>query len=266
MAENTEAGLDLQLITTTPMGGIRLYAMNTDTMCRRMVAEMDFYGKAGAAEAVNILNEGEGSIKYESGDYVGYLKSGKFPTITAEDLRLVLDRYILTKIGAFPDCYERLATDFEAKGDLVSALVTCERAVSLFYGFGHPVSFHADMLVRGNRETEGRDAAKSALGMPLWTVADTMGDLDKVAKAAGFTGSEILGEMHAWRAKDDRKEELGEDLIPEQVALDQAAHIMDAVVMGAYEGGWTAAIPEIAEKYEFSGYPDVAKFLLAWRG
>lgn len=75
-----------------------------------------------------------------------YLKSGKFPTLTEADLRLVLDRYLLTKVGAFPDSYERLASNFFDTNNEVSALVTCERAVSIFYGWGHPVNFHAKLM------------------------------------------------------------------------------------------------------------------------
>jgi hypothetical protein len=263
MAKNTEAGLDLQIVVTTPMGGIRLYAMSTDAMCRRMIAEMDFYGQSGSTDAIEMLNKD--GVKYTSGDYVPFLKSGKFDSITEDDLRLVMDRYLLTMVGPFPDCYERLATHFKSKDDVVSALVTCERAVSLFYGFGHPVSFHANMLMASERVIEGKDAAKCALGMPLWTTADSKEDLNRLAKSAGYTGIDIIGEMHAYRARDSREEELGEDLPKEQVALDQAAHLMDAVVMGAVEGGWTMAVPKIAENYKFSGYPDVAKFLLTYK-
>ena len=74
------------------------------------------------------------------------LKSGKFPTFTENDLKLVLDRYLLTKVGDFPDCFERLATNFFETKNEISALVTCERAVSIFYGWGHPVNFHAKMM------------------------------------------------------------------------------------------------------------------------
>ena len=49
----------------------------------------------------------------------------------------------------------------------VSALVTCERAVSIFYGWGHPVAFHARALSgMKDRSVEARDAARSALGNP----------------------------------------------------------------------------------------------------
>lgn len=76
------------------------------------------------------------------------LKSGKFPALTEADLKLVLDRYLLTKVGAFPDCYERLANNFFETKNEISALVTCERAVSIFYGWGHPVNFHAKLMSR----------------------------------------------------------------------------------------------------------------------
>lgn len=51
---------------------------------------------------------------------------------------------------------------------------------------------------------------------------------------AGYTGSAILGKMHDFRAKDERKDEMGEGLSPAQVALDQAAHLMDAIAMSKY--------------------------------
>ena len=253
--------MELQLVRTCNAGMV-LESMSTDLMCRRIVAEMDFYGKESATDAVAMLNEA--GFEYSSGDYIDYIKSGRFPTITEEDLRLVLDRYLLTKVGPFPDCYERLADNFLEKKDTISALVTCERAVSLFYGWGHPVAFHADMLMMIGRETEAKDAARAALGMPLWTVGRNKAGLERAATTAGFTGTEILGEMHAYRAAEERTEEIKEGLDPAQLALDQAAHLMDACVMGAIEGGWPALIPTIAEKYRSAGYDDVADFFEAY--
>ena len=38
------------------------------------------------------------------------------------------------------------------RNDYTSALVTCERAVSLFFGWGHPIAMHANILaqIEGN--------------------------------------------------------------------------------------------------------------------
>jgi len=255
--------MDLQIVRTTPVG-ITLVALGTDQYCHRLVAEMDFYGAAGSAKAMSLLNAG-GQL-YNSGDYIPLLKSGKFAAITEEDLRLVLDRFLLTKVGAFPDCFERLSSAFLKTGNEVSALVTCERAVSIFYGWGHPLLWHATMMsgIPG-RESEARDCARAALGNPVWTVAKTAEELDALAKLAGFSGAAILGEMHAYRANDPRTDDIGEGLSPIQVTLDQAAHLMDAVALGAVPGGWASADAreKLAAKYREGGYPQMADFILS---
>jgi hypothetical protein len=209
--------MDLQLVQTTECG-IKLVSVGTDQLCHRMAVEADFYSKPTATKAIELLNrDGE---KYQSGDFLPMLRSGKFPSLTENDLRLILDRFILTKVGAFPDCYERLANYNLEAGQDVNALVTCERAVSVFYGWGHPTAFHAKMLAKiSGRDKEARDAARAALNMPKWTVADTKGDLETIAQLAGFSGAKIVGEMHAFRAKDPRTDEIGEGLSPAQVRL-----------------------------------------------
>lgn len=160
--------MDLQLVRTTEVG-IYLVAMGTDQYCHRLAVEKDFFSLPSAPNAVELLNAA--GQMYTPGDFLPFLRSGKFPSATAADLRLVLDRYLLTKVGAFPDCYERLATNFWETENEVSALVTCERAVSIFYGWGHPVNFHAKLMSRiPGREKESRDAARASLGQPAWTV------------------------------------------------------------------------------------------------
>lgn len=54
--------------------------------------------------------------------------------------------------------------------------------------------------------------------------------------------------MHEFRAKDERKEEVGEGLSPAQVALDQAAHLMDAIAMSKSH---TCIAPIIDTKHNF---------------
>lgn len=253
--------MDLQLVRTTETG-LRLVAMASTSYCRRIVAEMDFYSRPNADEAIEIINKD--SPLYEKGEFLGLLRSGKFPAITEEDLALILDRYLLTKVGPFPDCYERIAQNFLNKGDEVSALVTCERAVSIFYGWGHPLLYYSNMLRKcSDRDLEARDTARTTLGMPIWTIADKQAELEELALNAGFTGCQILGEMHAYRANDPREDDIGEGLSPIQVTLDQAAHYMDAMAFGNIDGGWEACKEIIASKYEEAGYPEMATFIKA---
>jgi hypothetical protein len=66
-------------------------------------------------------------------------------------------------------------------------------------------------------DIEARDAARSALGMPAFTVASNKEDMESLAVLAGFSGSAILGEMHAFRSKDPRTDDIGEGMSPIQV-------------------------------------------------
>jgi hypothetical protein len=162
--------MPLQLVRTTECG-VKLVSLDTNHFCHRIAAELDFESHPSAAKAIDIANKQ--SHLYNAGDFNILLKSGKFPTATPEDLQLVLDRFMLMKVGAFPDSYERLANNFAAQGNDVSALVTCERSVSLFYSWGHPMYFHTKMLERLGRGKEVTEAARSCMGVPKWTIAES---------------------------------------------------------------------------------------------
>lgn len=164
-------GMDLQIAATTE-AGVKLVALSTDKYVARIAAESDFYARPEADYLESIVNEG-GPL-YKKGDSLALLNSGRFPSQTDNDKRLVLDRYLLTKVGAFPEGYERLAEDFREKKNDVSALVTCERSSNVFYGWGHPNTFHALMLLKLNREAEAKDTARSSLAMPKWTLTSTI--------------------------------------------------------------------------------------------
>ena len=160
----------LQLVRTTE-SGVRLVSLNTDHLCHRLAAELDFQQADHAARAITAVNT-DGHL-YNAGDVHPFINSGKFPAETEHDKKLAMDRYLLTKVGSFPDCFERLARNFMAKGNDVSALVACERSVSVFYSWGHPLRFHAELLseMGESRARECAEAAKSCMGLPKWTLA-----------------------------------------------------------------------------------------------
>lgn len=87
-------------------------------------------------------------------------------------------------------------------------------------------------------------------------------DLEEAIRCAGFTGVEILGDMHAFRATDPREKDIAEGHSPVQITLDQAGHLMDAVTLGSIKGGWQASNRiELAKRYRDGGYPDMASFI-----
>ena len=149
-------------IVKTEEAGLTLLSLDTDKLCHRYAVEFDFINNSNAAKAVELINKA--GIPYTTGDYMPMIKSGKFPSLTKEDLSLILDRYLLTKVGSFPDCHERIANNFLKTGSEVSAFVTCERGISVYYGWGHPMRFNAMLLksVKG-RELEAKDAARAGM-------------------------------------------------------------------------------------------------------
>ena len=160
--------MDLQLVRTTD-AGVRLVSLSTAKYCLRELAEMDFESHNSFAAALAACEKV--GIKYTSKDFDSLLKSGKFPKETEWDRRLILDRYLLTKVGAFPDCYERLAENFLKTNNDISALVTSERSNSLFNSWGHPLYFHCKMLLHLKRDKEVKESATAAMNLPKWTIA-----------------------------------------------------------------------------------------------
>lgn len=190
--------MELQLVSTNQVG-LSLESLNTIDYCYKMVIEMDTEKHPAANEAIEVYNKDNNEKIYSNKDYMMFLEKykGKFPVETVADKRLALDRFLLNKFGNFPDVYRRLANNLFSKNNSTSALITCEMGVDKFYGYGHPISFHADVLSRipGN-EKEATHAARSSMRMPVWTCASTLTQLESTVKLAGFTSMQKLGEMH----------------------------------------------------------------------
>jgi hypothetical protein len=160
--------MELQIVRTTETG-VRLVSLSTDKYIHRQLAELDFFKDPITSVAAKLINR-ESEV-YKLGDFSSLLNSGKFSVNTPGDLRLILDRYVTMKIGSFPDCYERLAENFSRNQNDLSALVTCEKSISSFFGWGHPVKFHSELLMRMGREREAKDTARSSMQSPKWTLA-----------------------------------------------------------------------------------------------
>lgn len=163
--------MDLQIAQTNE-AGIELLSSSTDLYCHRVLVELDFAKNPNVDALLKKFNAHE-DRSYKLGDFETMIKSGKFPRDTEHDLKLIIDRYLLTKVGPFTDCYERLSDNFLSKKNDVSALVTAERSMSAFYGWGHTMTFHTKMLYSLGRSQEAKDTAGSAMSMPKFTLAKT---------------------------------------------------------------------------------------------
>ena len=109
------------------------------------------------------------------------------------------------------------------------------------------------------REQETKDAAKVALRNPCWTISSDTAELELVCKLAGYKSLQEAREFHVARAADEQTEKLTGGKAPAQVALDRAAHLMDAVVFGHRD--WQDIRKDLAALYNSAGMSDIADSL-----
>eukprot|EP00904_Undaria_pinnatifida_P000652 jgi/Undpi1/10588/HiC_scaffold_29.g13038.m1 len=225
--------LEMQVVRNGE-SGLELLANNAEHFIRRVVAEEDFAGGADVEELIRLGNEGlpEGDPLYEKG--------------SVEQLGRGIMKYHALRIGPFADVYEWLTASHLEKGDYTAALASAERANEIFVGWGRPYGHYAKVLAgMDRREMEARDAATVSLRCPCWTISPNAEDLEAIVKIAGHEDLASVRDMYAKMAADQQADKITEGKAPMQVALDRAAHLMDAVAFGHKD--WDGVREELAE-------------------
>ncbi|CAN4082935.1 unnamed protein product [Withania somnifera] len=140
--------------------------------------------------------------------------------------------WLLAKnVGLFPDVLESRIKQHFDNGDNISALVTGEFYTKKehFPGFARPFVFNAEVLQKVGRNIEAKDAARGALKSPWWTLGC---------------------EYHYIKEKvteEGREADLKKGKAPAQVALDEAAFLLD---LASIDGTWDDCVERIAECYK----------------
>ncbi|KAF3334253.1 hypothetical protein FCM35_KLT20857 [Carex littledalei] len=166
-----------------------------------------------------------------------------------------LDVYILKNVGLFPDVIERKVARHFENGDQVSALITGEfYARNQFPGFGRPYVCYAEILLKVGRKNEAKDSARVALKSPWWTLGSRY---QEVAELAQWEDEQI-DFLQEKVSEEGKREDIKKGKAPEQVALDEAAFLMD---LASVEGTWDDVIDRIAECYREAGLQDMARFI-----
>lgn len=187
-----------------------------------------------------------------------------------------LDKYLLLRVGPFPDLYETISFQHWARGDESSALIAAETSNGKFTGFGCTYASYARLLSQlPNRKEEARDAARVCLRLPISTVGMTLEDFRQVAILAGIAlDTDDTGvAMHKLQLIYDKlntneeQQQQGQrsstnyDSMPtqEQLAIQDAAHLLDNVAMSG--GHWGPIRRELANIYEKAGCLTMAEFV-----
>ncbi|CAN1324729.1 Protein IN CHLOROPLAST ATPASE BIOGENESIS, chloroplastic [Linum perenne] len=149
------------------------------------------------------------------------------------------DIFTAAAVGLFPDILERKVMRHFEREDQVSAMVTGEfyTRKEHFPGFGRPFAFNAKILLKVGRKVEAKDA--------------------EVAEMAEWDDEQIEY-MEERVTEDGRKQDLNKGKNPAQIAVDEAAFLMD---LASVDGTWDDYLERIVGCYKEAGLHDIARFL-----
>ncbi|KAL3526795.1 hypothetical protein ACH5RR_011451 [Cinchona calisaya] len=223
--------------------GVWLLAKNVDQYIHRLLVEEDTKSFKEVNDELFYASDAGGKL-YEKGDFAASQISS-------------LDVYLLKKVGLFPDILERRIKQHFEKGDHVSALVTGEFYTKKehFPGFGRPFVFNSEVLLKVGRNLEAKDSARVALKSPWWTLGCKYHEVASIAQWE----DEQIEYIKEKVSEEGRQEDLKKGKEPAQVALDEAAFLLD---LASVEGTWDENVERIAACYREAGLHDIAKFVL----
>lgn len=252
-------------IVEAEMGGpgMRLLSLNSECLMRRIACEVDFGDEP--KELVELYNAdlGKGAIQDEGLDRP-YEKG------SVEQLGYGVDKYVLLRVGPFPDIYSKLALGHAERGDESSSLIAAEASNSKISGFASNFLFYSSLLSTfPNRSEEVRDAARMCLRMPLSSIGLSSKDFRDVGvygQLAEDTDSdeEVFAKLQIMyeKMRDHENEDPrggNSDMTPEQKALDEANYLLDITSLTG--ANWSEVRPKLAEIYKSVGRDDMANFV-----
>lgn len=243
--------------------GMKLLALNSEHMMRRIACESDFSGDG--LDLVSVYNAGLGQGNLAEG------LDSPYEVGSVEKLGYGCDKYVLLRVGPFPDLYETMAIGHKSRGDESSSLIAAEASNGKFVGFASTFAFYARLLNSfGAREDEARDAARMCLRLPLPSIGYSDDDWKEVAVLAQIAGAddtmeEALAKLQAFYEKMKAKER-DEDLAGmdsgksgEQMAIDVANDLLDRTSLG--NARWADIRSELAKVYADAGKEAMAAFV-----
>lgn len=253
--------------------GYKLLSLNSEQLMRRIAAMADHEEKDGSIsepeeEIINLYNDGLGEGK----GLVDAAFDNKYDVGSVSQLGYGTSKYILLRVGPFPDLYEEMSFNHQKRGDESSSLIAAEAANGKFTGFASTFKFYAEMLsTYDNREDETRDAARVCLRMALPSIGASTDDFDKVTQLAGLSEegddhATSMKKMEAMYEKIKKHEEEDEqnkaNMTPEQTAIEAANEILDRMVFVADEDrDWSSVRAELSGIYANAGIDDMAEFI-----
>lgn len=240
--------------------GMRLLALNSEHLMRRIACECDTDGSDASRTLVTLYNQDLGK-----GDLASALDA-PYQAGAVEQLGYGVDKYVLLRVGPFPDLYQTMARQHAEKGDEQSSLIAAEAANGKLAGFGSTFRFYARLLASfPNRHEESRDAARMCLRLPLTTIGMSMDNFREVAVLGQLAEEQDslkdmiakLNDMYE-KLRMAEQEEDGSKT-PEQAAIDEASYLMDQTALSGAR--WSEIRPKLGTIFRSIDRVDMAKFV-----
>lgn len=241
--------------------GMSVLALNSEHLMRRIACECDFDGTDD--DTVRLYNEGLGMglLKEQSLDL-------PYEPGSVSKLGYGAEKFVLLRVGPFPDLYQKMAQAHAAKGDEQSSLIAAETLNAKVPGFASNFLFYARLLKSfPNREEESRDAARMCLRLPLSTIGLTSDELKAVAILGKICDESDPNQVALQKLKDfyekmreaERDEDPKQGKTPEQIAIDEANRLIDIAALEST--AWSEVRPKIAHKFRSIGRDGMANFI-----
>jgi len=251
--------------------GMHLLALNSEHLMRRIACESDVQEDGEGEEIISIYNQDLGK-----GLLSEYGLDTRYEPGSVEELGYGLDKYVLLRVGPFPDLYAAMSRNHKARGDESSSLIAAEAANSKFVGFGSSFLAYGSLLNSyPNREEESRDAVRMCLRLPLPSIGLTLQDFKKVGVLGQLTNEddtmeETLTKLQEMYEKiraseeEDNQQPGGNNKTPEQRAIDEANYLLDTTALTSRD--WAAIRGRLADIYASAGKEDMAAYVDPNRG
>ena len=240
--------------------GMRLLSLNSEHLMRRIAADADANLDADDAQKiVGMYNEGLGL-----GQLAEKIMDTPYDMGSVEQLGYGLDKYVLLRVGPFPDLYETMSNQHLSREDEESSLIAAEASNGKFGGFGSTFAFYAKLLGSlPNRSEECRDAARVTLRMPLPSMGLTRKEFVDVARMAQLVadeGEDALSKMLDMyeKIREHEQEDNSGDKTLKQTAMEDANYLLDMACLKGTKYGEIRG--KIAEIYRQAGMEDDACF------
>eukprot|EP00879_Flechtneria_rotunda_P027676 GHRR01029657.1.p1 GENE.GHRR01029657.1~~GHRR01029657.1.p1 ORF type:complete len:344 (+),score=121.23 GHRR01029657.1:363-1394(+) len=251
---NQHKAMPLPLISMSRQGyNLILLARSVDEYLHRLLAEEDVSGGPG------LVSEAAGDDGAEL-----YSPSG----VEAAGFPGKLNLYLIRKVGMFPDVCEALSLGHLSRGDQMSAMVASEWYMrnNHFPGWARPYEFACELFQKiGSRGEEARDMARYALRNPWWSLSD-FAAIKATSQLQG-TAKQVHWQLSAEATEASTSQVTGfnykEPRTDEQVALAEAAELMDLVAAGEDGSSYADITQQLAQAYQRAGLNDVANFIKA---